>query len=418
MKIKGCVIFTTTVLVWLLTLPCYALEPHEILVIANRNAAKSIGLAKYYMKSRNIPETNLLQLWLTDKEGCSREEYEKKVIPRVRKYISEKDPKRLIKCLVTVYGIPLKINPPEMTSAEKMQVEKLRKRQKGLNDKLKILNEKEKAQKQKIQKELQSLKKQIDEITKINHRSALDSELALVLRDDYPLSGWVPNPFFLGFKRKNLSKENVLLVSRLDGPSDQIVKRIIDDSLNAEKSGLKGVAYFDARGPRQDKKKDQKPKIDTSFYDNSIYSAADQVKKSKRVQVVVNDKAELFKPGECPEAAFYCGWYSLAKYVDAFKWRPGSIGYHIASSECSTLKSQNSQVWCKRMLEEGVAATLGPTSEPYLQAFPIPEIFFATLLDGRVTLAECYALSLPFLSWQMVLIGDPLYRPFMNVTRN
>jgi uncharacterized protein (TIGR03790 family) len=418
LKIKGCVIFTATVLVWLLTVPCYALEPHEILVIANRNAAKSIGLAKYYMKSRNIPETNLLQLWMTDKEVCSREEYEKKVIPRVRKYLHEKDPKRRIKCLVTMYGMPLKINPPEMTPAEKKQVENLRKQQKGLSDKLKTLNAKEKAQKQRIQKDMQTLKKQIDEITKTNYRAALDSELALVLRDDYPLSGWIPNPFFLGFKNQNLSKENVLLVSRLDGPSDQIVKRVIDDGLNAEKNGLKGVAYFDARWPRQDQQKDQKPKVDYSFYDKSIYLAADQVKKSKRMQVVVNDKSELFKPDECPEAALYCGWYSLGKYVAAFKWRPGSIGYHIASSECSTLKSQNSQVWCKRMLEEGVAATLGPTSEPYVQAFPIPEIFFATLLDGRLTLAECYALSLPFLSWQMVLIGDPLYRPFMNVTGN
>jgi hypothetical protein len=34
------------------------------------------------------------------------------------------------------------------------------------------------------------------------------------------------------------------------------------------------------------------------------------------------------------------------------------------------------------------------------------------LLDGRLTLAEVYALSKPFWSWQMVLIGDPLYRPF------
>jgi len=36
------------------------------------------------------------------------------------------------------------------------------------------------------------------------------------------------------------------------------------------------------------------------------------------------------------------------------------------------------------------------------------------LLDGRLGLAECYALSKPFWSWQMVLIGDPLYRPFAN----
>jgi len=64
------------------------------------------------------------------------------------------------------------------------------------------------------------------------------------------------------------------------------------------------------------------------------------------------------------------------------------------------------------MLEKGVAATVGPVGEPYVQAFPVPEVFFAALLDGRLSLAECYAVSTPFLSWKMVLIGDPLYRPF------
>ena len=64
------------------------------------------------------------------------------------------------------------------------------------------------------------------------------------------------------------------------------------------------------------------------------------------------------------------------------------------------------------MLEDGVAATIGPVGEPYLQAFPVPEIFFSYLIDGYLSLAECYLLSLPYLSWQMVLVGDPLYRPF------
>jgi hypothetical protein len=73
------------------------------------------------------------------------------------------------------------------------------------------------------------------------------------------------------------------------------------------------------------------------------------------------------------------------------------------------------------MLEKGVAATIGPVGEPYVQAFPPPEIFFGLLIDGHLTLAECYALSNPFLSWKMVLIGDPLYRPFKyrtNAIRN
>jgi uncharacterized protein (TIGR03790 family) len=128
--------------------------------------------------------------------------------------------------------------------------------------------------------------------------------------------------------------------------------------------------------------------------------------------VMVDDADTLFQPGQCPDAALYCGWYSLATYVDAFDWQPGAVGFHIASSECTTLKKENSQVWCKRMIEKGACATIGPVGEPYLQAFPMPEVFFGFLSEGVLSLAECYMVSLPYLSWKMVLIGDPLYRPF------
>jgi len=39
------------------------------------------------------------------------------------------------------------------------------------------------------------------------------------------------------------------------------------------------------------------------------------------------------------------------------------------------------------MLEKGVEATLGPVSEPYLQAFPVPEIFLVCFL-GSVHLSR------------------------------
>ena len=64
------------------------------------------------------------------------------------------------------------------------------------------------------------------------------------------------------------------------------------------------------------------------------------------------------------------------------------------------------------MLEKGVAATAGPVGEPYVQAFPVPEIFFGFLAEGILSLVECYIISTPYLSWKMVLVGDPLYRPF------
>jgi len=187
------------------------------------------------------------------------------------------------------------------------------------------------------------------------------------------------------------------------------VRRIIDDSLATEAKGLQGIAYLDARWPRPDPRKQHES---YALYDNSLHLAAERINSAHLMPVVLNDKAVLFQPGEAPQAALYAGWYSLGRYVDAFEWVQGAVGYHIASSECMTLRAGSSQVWCKRLLEDGVSATLGPVAEPYVQAFPIPEAFFAFLVDGYYALAEAYFLSLPYLSWQMVLVGDPLYRPF------
>ena len=146
------------------------------------------------------------------------------------------------------------------------------------------------------------------------------------------------------------------------------------------------------------------------LYDDAIHRASEIT--DKILPTVLNDTDLLFQQGEASKAALYCGWYSLAQYVDAFTWQEGAVAYHIASAECITLKRDGSQVWCKRLLEEGVAATIGPVAEPYVQGFPLPQLFFGLLLDGDFTLVEAYSLSLPFISWKMVLIGDPLYQPF------
>lgn len=399
----------------------YALEPAEVLVLANRNAARSVGLAKYYMERRGIPEDHLLLLWMTDREGCTREEYEKKVAGPVRNYIREKDPERRIRCLLVLYGIPLKIGPPELSDQEKRELERLREREKVL-EKSEKEGLKDKGDLSEIHTELKEIRKRISLLDNSDEGASLDSELALVLKMDYPLSRWIHNPFFVGhqggFIQHMPDKGEVLMVARLDGPSDEIVRRIIDDGLRAEKTGLRGKAYFDARRPLPKGDNKEEGNQGYRFYDRSIHGAAERVQKSGKMPVILNDKPELFQPRECPDAALYCGWYSLARYVDAFEWRSGSVGYHIASAECDTLKRPGSQVWCKRMIEEGVAATAGPVNEPYVQAFPVPELFFGLLLDGYWSLAECYALSQPFWSWQMVLIGDPLYRPFKNISDN
>ena len=411
-KQRVCAYFAV-IIMHLLSLTCSALEPREILVLANKNAARSLGLAKYYMEKRGIPEECLLQLWVTDRETCEREDYEKKILGPIRNFFKEKSPEREIKCILIMFGLPLRIAPPRMTREERVEAEELEKRQVAMRAQFAGTEDRNGEEGQRLRKELETIGRRVSSLRKANQGASLDSEIALAIRDEYPLSGWIPNPFFAGYRGREIQamRADVLLVSRLDGPSDEIVRRVIDQSLEAEKTGLSGKAYFDARWPKPQGKREEKG-LSYEFYDRSIHLAAEKVRKSTRMPVIINAQERVFQPGECPDAALYCGWYSLARYVDAFEWRPGAFGYHIASSECQTLKQTGSQVWCKRMLEKGVAATLGPVNEPYVQAFPVPLMFFSFLLDGYWTLAECYALSQPFWSWQMVLLGDPLYRPF------
>ncbi len=387
-----------------------ALTPAEVAVVANGFVEESVELARYYMKQRGIPKENLIRIKTTSKEVCSREEYDEEIAAPVREFLQKRGGQGAIRTLVTMYGVPLRVNPPPLSKEGKALLKKLQGERDALRKRLKQADDQSRDETAGLKASIAVLEGQLKALNKSEYRVAVDSELALVLADDYPLDGWVVNPFFLGAgqQARPVGKDEVLFVARLDGPTEQIVRRIIDDSLATEAQGLKGTAYFDARWKRPAKEE----RVGTAFYDQSIHRAAARVRTDQRLPVVVNDQQAVFAPGEAPEAALYCGWYSLSRYVDAFTWKRGAVGYHIASGECGTLRPGSGQGWCKRMLESGVAATLGPVGEPYLQAFPPPEAFFALLLDGSYSLVESYFLSLPFLSWQMVLIGDPLYRPF------
>ncbi len=245
--------------------------------------------------------------------------------------------------------------------------------------------------------------------------AAFDSELALLWWGEYPLYRWRSNPTAWRVRAQaplrqavppSDWKRKVLMVSRLDGPTPAVVRRMIDDAVAAERTGLRGTFYIDARGITQDD--------GYRTYDQNLRDLAELMKSRSPWPTVLDDRPELFAQRSCPHAALYCGWYSLRKYVPAFTFERGAVGYHIASAEAVNLRSPGEQGWCKRMLEDGVAATLGPVDEPYLHAFPLPQDFFGLLLSGRFTLAECYAFSTNFHSWMMMLLGDPLYRPFAS----
>jgi uncharacterized protein (TIGR03790 family) len=249
-----------------------------------------------------------------------------------------------------------------------------------------------------------------DDIARLSGKdchAALDSELSLVLWERYDLYRWVPNPIYDARTTGAGSvAPRTLMVGRIDAPTPALARRMIDEALVVEQNGLGGTFYIDLRRARG-------PDL-YGEYDRDLFNLYLLVRQKTDIPVVIDWGPEVFAPGACPDAGLYCGWYNAAHYVPAFEFRPGAVGVHIASFELASLRQPEKRYWCAGLLRDGVAATLGATAEPYLQAFPRPSRFFGLLLTGELTLVECFYRSKPFNSWQLTLLGDPLYRPFAH----
>ena len=393
----------------LLTLLCcgriFALEPDEILVIANKDIEESMGLARYYCAQRGVPDKNILALPLGAnlKDTISRNNYEKQLVEPIRKKFFTERLMGEIKCLLTIYGVPIKVGGRGVLEDQKgklNELNRLAEQEKQILERLKQAGLTDSAEHKQINRRLAQLQVTIDRINGRETHASVDSELSLVLFDSYDLYRWLPNML----KDEVRSRSSVtLMVSRLDGPDYDIIKGLVDKAITAEKKGLKGIAYIDSRGITS---RDM-----YGHYDLSLRNLAAFTKSETEIPVIEERAAKLFAPGTCPQTAIYCGWYSLSKYVDAFDFVDGAIGYHIASFEAASLRDPNSSQWCPSMLTDGITATLGPVAEPYLHTFPEPRAFFPKLYEGNC-LVEAYYRTKPVNSWQMLLIGDPLYRPF------
>jgi uncharacterized protein (TIGR03790 family) len=281
----------------------------------------------------------------------------------------------------------------KLAEQEKNEIEQLNKRGSGESAK----------QNRKHNLKLLQIQSKIGRITGEETGASVDSELSMVLFGNYELYRWQPN--ILKNNTLGLSV-NTLMVCRLDGPDESIAKGLVDKALRAEKTSLTGVAYIDSRGIAEDRNP-----YSIGYYDQSLRELAAFTRLRTELTVKEERTEKLFTAGACPRTALYCGWYSLKTYIDAFDFVDGAVGYHIASWEAVDLRNPKSSQWCPAMLKDGITATLGAVAEPYLHSFPEPRAFFLELFNGRC-LVEAYYHTKPFNSWQLVLIGDPLYRPF------
>ncbi|QEL18050.1 TIGR03790 family protein [Limnoglobus roseus] len=394
-----------------------ALEPAEIVVLVNRKVAASREVADHYVAKRGVPKENVVELNLPTGEDISRAEYDRLVLPVLREALGERKDK--VKCLLATYGIPLRVGGQEPTRDEKQELETLKPKLQQAKDDLAALEKAEKKDAVELTAARANLKRLEEKQAALSHKqseAAFDSELMLLWQKEYRLVRWQPNPLHWQFPVDQKAKlPPVLMTCRLDGPTPEIAKRLIDDAVEVEAVGLTGKVYVDARGIGFDPKKPG-DSLGYGGYDESFREMA-ALFQSAKFDVTLDNKNETFAADSCPDAALYAGWYAHGNYQPCCRFVKGAIAWHLASSEAVTLRKPDSKVWCPNLLKAGVAATLGPVAEPYTIGFPKPAEFFGFLATGKYTLVEAYARTVYFTSWMTVLVGDPLYNPYKKTPK-
>jgi uncharacterized protein (TIGR03790 family) len=235
------------------------------------------------------------------------------------------------------------------------------------------------------------------------NQGAVDSELSLLALGNYDVNSYFPNPLFAGERSLLPDARLIVKVARLDGPTLADARGLVTSARVAERNGLLGRYYVDLNGPKPDPDGDK------------WLEATHQQLEKLGFEGDVDHRPGTFGPAVRFDApVLYFGWY--ADSLDGpfarpeFRFPPGAVALHIHSYSARTLRS-TTEGWCGPLVARGVAATVGNVFEPYLQLTHRPDLLLQALARGE-NLGDAAYFALPALSWQAVLIGDPLYRPF------
>lgn len=364
----------------------------HLLVIYNSNDPDSRGLARYYASRRGILPERLLGIPCPVTEEITRAQYEQTIRKPIISYLTQKgwliQHRREIKVQARSYPVMATIRN-EIWAIALMRGMPL-----------------------KISEDI-TLHDSLEREPRLQtNAAAVDSELATLTFYGQPLGGFLPNPFFdeavTGLARlgPTLATQEVL-VTRLDGPKVSDVRRMIDDSILAERQRLAGLAVIDTRGLTD---------VTNSYTlgDTWLRSARRSLEEEGWTVKFDEDPKLIPVTDPCNHVAFYLGWYDdTAKgpwVTPPDRFVPGAIAYHLHSYSGATLRSETSH-WVGPLIAHGADATMGTVYEPYLAATPHLDIFTKRLLAGQYFAEAAYAAQ-PGLSWMGTVIGDPLYRPF------
>lgn len=360
-------------------------------VVYNSALADSKTVASHYSTARAVPTNQVIGLPLPNSETMTRKEFRDLLQEPLLKALTERGLWKL-RDDATSRAFNL-TNPPAVTESP------IRYAVLCLGVPLKILRDDALTEPgaEKLQPELR------------RNEAAVDSELALLplAAGHHPLISALPNRNYAATNPAALHPTNgLLLLARLDGPTVAIAHGLVDKAMQAEREGLWGRAYFDARGLRDGP---------YSIGDEWLRRAAETTRRYG-LETTLDDEPATFSAGfPLSQAALYAGWYdggiSGPFAREKVEFMPGAVAYHLHSFSAHTLRSADKN-WCGPLLAKGATATMGCVEEPYLAGTPDLSVFFHRLTVAGWTFGEAAYAAQGSLSWQTTVVGDPLYRPF------
>jgi uncharacterized protein (TIGR03790 family) len=351
----------------LCTAPVWAENPAEggrVLLVVNDNSPVSRTIGEYYARKRSVPAANICHVKAPDMEEIDRASYNQ-LAAQVGGCLQRRKLVESVYYIVTTLGDPLKVAGVGGLSGD---------------------------------------------------AASVDSELTLLYPElhggaPHRTGGAIANPYY-GKISAEFSHPAfpIYLVTRLAAYDFSDVKDMIDRASEASNRGKFVIDMSGGNDPSGEKWLRRAAEIlpmDRVVLEETSHPLYDQT-----------------------DVIGYASWGSNDGNHDRrfpnFRWLPGGIATEYVSTDGRTFR-RPPQGWTPSnkwrepnlffdgspqsltadFIEEGATGASGHVYEPYLPFTPHPDILLPAYYRGA-NLAESFYLSIPALSWQNIVVGDPL----------
>lgn len=357
-----------------LAAPVSAQNVDNVLVVINESNADSIKVGEYYVQKRAVAKDHTVRIKTANAETIQRADYERTIEGPIGATLLQRKLQDRVLYIVLTKGVPLRVAGTEGPEGVVASV---------------------------------------------------DSELALLYRklvgQTSPLVGRIANPYYLGdgllasarpFTRIS---SDIYLVTRLDGYTAQDATSLVDRALSPARDGKIVL--------------DQKATFTDAGGDKWLTEAADRLRGMKQADRVVLEETKALATATGPVLGYFSwGSNDSANKLRSFgmKFANGALAGMFVSTDGRTFaepaanwkpgdtanaRGSGTQSLVGDLIRDGVTGVAGHVAEPYLDATIRPQILFPVYLQG-FNLAESFYMAMPYLSWQTIVIGDPLCSPF------